>query len=86
MIVYESRLNSVTGLFSLVRGLIFVRGTGGWGGGGFSEKCGVSKLPPPPKKKKITYENCTAPLAKTIFKMHPLQPLLDQVFVFILGH
>ena len=85
MIVYESRLNSVTGLFSLVRGLIFVPKTGGWGGGGFSEKCGVSKLPPP-QKKKIIYENCTAPLAKTIFKMHTLQPLLDQVCVFILGH
>ena len=85
MIVYESRLNSVTGLFSLVRGRILVPKTGGRGGWGFSEKCGVSKLPPPPQKK-ITYENCTAPLAKTIFKMHPLQPLLDQVFVFILGH
>ena len=38
------------------RSFIYVPG----GGRGFSEKCGVSILPPP-SKKKITYENCTPP-------------------------
>ena len=37
------------------RSFIYVPG----GGRGFSEKCGVSKLPPPPSKKIITYENRT---------------------------
>ena len=82
MIVYESRLNSVTGLFSLVRGLILVPKTKGRVG--VFRKVWCIKTSPP--QKKITYENCTTPLAKTIFKMHPLQPILDQVFVFILGH
>ena len=38
------------------RSFIYVPG----GGRGFSEKCGVSILPPP-SKKIITYENCTPP-------------------------
>ena len=82
MVVYESRLNSVTGLFS---GANFSPEDRGKGRVGVFRKVWCIKTSPPPQKK-ITYENCTAPLAKTIFKMHPLQPLLDQVFVFILGH
>ena len=59
------------------------------GGRGFRKVWCAKTLPPPPKKD-VIYENCTAPLAIAIFKMHPpppplLQPLLDQVSSSILG-
>ena len=41
------------------------------GGRGFSEKCGVTKLPPPPTTKKLHME-IVPPLVITIFKMQPL--------------
>ena len=59
----------------------------GGGGRGFRKVWCAKTLPPPPKKD-VIYENCTAPLAIAIFKMHPpplLQPLLDQVSSSILG-
>ena len=72
------------GFFPLFGGYFLSGGRGDGEGGGFQKSVVYQNFPPP--KKKITYENCTAPLAKTIFKMHSLQPLVDQVFVFILGH
>ena len=59
------------------------------GGGGFQKSVVYQNFTP---HKIITYENCSPPsLAITVFKMHPpppptLQPLLDQVSSFILGH
>ena len=44
-----------------------------FGGGGFRKVWCAKTLPPPPKKD-VIYENCTAPLAIAIFKMHPPPP------------
>ena len=42
------------------------------GGRGFSEKCGVTKLPPPPPTTKKLHMEIVPPLVITIFKMQPL--------------